>query len=146
MRLSLAQKIVSNSIMQSLKTSELRNFQTIFFSQLHKYKFAGQKWFSVFDPATFFQFKSETHFRLLIHLSSYKFKHCLHLHSSLLSTYSRGSHSKVQWENAKKVWYYENWVGHHASFPPRRSVKLYMQYWYFTTKLMLVSIDRKPSV
>ena len=27
-------------------------------------------------------------------------------------------HSKVHWENAKKVWYYEKWVGHHASFPP----------------------------
>jgi hypothetical protein len=22
-----------------------------------------------------------------------------------------------------KVWYYEKWVGRHASFPPRRSVK-----------------------
>ena len=29
-----------------------------------KAKFAGQKLFSVFGPATFFQFKSETHFRL----------------------------------------------------------------------------------
>ena len=33
-----------------------------------------------------------------------------------------GSHSKVCLENAKKVWYYEKWVGRHASFPPRRSV------------------------
>ena len=33
-------------------------------------------------------------------------------------------HSKVHWENAKKkVWYYEKWVGRHASFPPRQSVK-----------------------
>ena len=24
----------------------------------------------------------------------------------------------------KKIWYYEKWVGRHASFPPRRSVKL----------------------
>ena len=23
----------------------------------------------------------------------------------------------------KKVWYYEKWVGHHASFPPIQSVK-----------------------
>ena len=23
----------------------------------------------------------------------------------------------------KKIWYYEKWVGRHASFPPRRSVK-----------------------
>ena len=23
----------------------------------------------------------------------------------------------------KKVWYYEKWVGRHASFPPRRSDK-----------------------
>ena len=31
----------------------------------------------------------------------------------------------------KKVWYYEKWVGRHASFPPRRSVKqiiLYLTY------------------
>ena len=26
----------------------------------------------------------------------------------------------------KKVWYYEKWVGRHASFPPRRSVKDFM--------------------
>ena len=26
-------------------------------------------------------------------------------------------------EMQKKVWYYEKWVGRHASFPPRRSVK-----------------------
>ena len=24
----------------------------------------------------------------------------------------------------KKIWYQENWVGRHASFPPRRSVKI----------------------
>ena len=36
---------------------------------------------------------------------------------------TQGSHSKVHWGNAKKVWYYEKWVGRHASFPPRRSVK-----------------------
>jgi hypothetical protein len=23
----------------------------------------------------------------------------------------------------KKIWYYEKWVGRHASFPPRQSVK-----------------------
>ena len=40
--------------------------------------------------------------------------------SHLLQT--KGSHSKVHWENAK-VWYYEEWVGHHAFFPPRQSVK-----------------------
>ena len=38
----------------------------------------------------------------------------------------KGSHSKVHWENAKKVWYYEKWVGRHASFPPRRFVKRYL--------------------
>jgi hypothetical protein len=37
------------------------NFQTKKVSQT---KFAGQKLFSVFDPATFFKFKSETDFRL----------------------------------------------------------------------------------
>ena len=25
---------------------------------------------------------------------------------------------------SKTVWYYEKWVGRHASFPPRRSVKV----------------------
>mgnify|MGYP001307919752 CR=1 FL=1 len=35
---------------------------------------------------------------------------------------TQGSQSKVHWENAKKIWYYENWVGHQASFPPRRCV------------------------
>ena len=25
----------------------------------------------------------------------------------------------------KKVWHYEKWVGHHASFPPRQSVKVF---------------------
>ena len=35
-----------------------------------------------------------------------------------------GSHSKVPLENAKKVWYYEKWIGHHASFPFRQSVKV----------------------
>ena len=34
---------------------------------------------------------------------------------------------KVCLENEKKkVWYYEKWVGRHASFPPRRSVKDFM--------------------
>ena len=27
----------------------------------------------------------------------------------------------------KKVWYYEKWVGRHASFPPRRSVKAVLE-------------------
>ena len=26
----------------------------------------------------------------------------------------------------KKIWYYEKWVGRHASFPPRRSVKVFL--------------------
>jgi hypothetical protein len=42
---------------------------------------------------------------------------------SWLSQFSFASHSKVHWENAKKVWYYEKLVGRHASFSPRRSVK-----------------------
>ena len=29
----------------------------------------------------------------------------------------------VHWESAKKDWYYEKWVGRHASFPPRQFVK-----------------------
>ena len=27
----------------------------------------------------------------------------------------------------KKIWYYKEWVGRHASFPPRRSVKKILQ-------------------
>ena len=30
--------------------------------------------------------------------------------------------AKFVWKMQKKVWYYEKWVGRHASFPPRRSV------------------------
>ena len=30
-------------------------------------------------------------------------------------------------EKLDKVWYYEKWVGCHASFPPRRSVNLVYQ-------------------
>ena len=29
----------------------------------------------------------------------------------------------------KKVWYYEKWVGRHASFPPRRSVKINFNFF-----------------
>ena len=32
--------------------------------------------------------------------------------------------AKFVWKMQKKVWYYEKWVGRHASFPPRRSVKI----------------------
>ena len=32
--------------------------------------------------------------------------------------------AKFVWNIQKKVWYYEKWVGQHASFPPRRSVKI----------------------
>ena len=31
--------------------------------------------------------------------------------------------AKFVWKIQKKVWYYEKWVGRHASLPPRRSVK-----------------------
>ena len=31
--------------------------------------------------------------------------------------------AKFVWKMQKKVWYYEKWVGRHAFFPPRRSVK-----------------------
>ena len=30
--------------------------------------------------------------------------------------------AKFVWKMQKKIWYYEKWVGRHASFPPRRSV------------------------
>ena len=33
------------------------------------------------------------------------------------------SRAKFIWKIQKKIWYYEKWVGHHASFPPRRSFK-----------------------
>ena len=56
MYLSLVQEIVSNFILQSFKTSELRNFQTKKVSQLHKYKVCwSETIFSDFGPATFFQ-------------------------------------------------------------------------------------------
>ena len=41
----------------------------------------------------------------------------------LPSWLSQFSFPKVYLENAKKVCYYEKWVGRHASFPPRQSVK-----------------------
>merc|ERR1719464_1287627 len=31
--------------------------------------------------------------------------------------------AKFVWKMQRKVWYYGKWVGRHASFPPRRSVK-----------------------
>ena len=31
---------------------------------------------------------------------------------------------KFVWKMQKQVWYYKKWVGHHASFPPRWSVKI----------------------
>ena len=31
--------------------------------------------------------------------------------------------AKFIWKMQKKVCYYEKWIGRHASFPPRRSVK-----------------------
>jgi hypothetical protein len=31
--------------------------------------------------------------------------------------------ARFAWKMQKKVWYYEKWVGRHASFPPRGSVK-----------------------
>ena len=36
----------------------------------------------------------------------------------------------------KKVWYYEKWVGRHASFPPRLSIK---GIWIIATYLDLTS-------
>ena len=47
MHLSLFQKIVSNFILQSLKTSKLRSFHTKKCLNCTKTKFAGQKLFSV---------------------------------------------------------------------------------------------------
>jgi len=48
-------------------------------------------------------------------------------------------------ENAKKIWYYEKLVGHHASFPPRQSVKK-NAYWiqsfmFGETKLAIFSLN-----
>ena len=54
--LSLVWKIVSSFILQSLKTSELRNIQTKKVSHLRKYKVCwSETIFSDFGPATFFQ-------------------------------------------------------------------------------------------
>ena len=42
--------------------------------------------------------------------------------------------AKFVWKMKKKIWYYEKWVGRHASFPPRQSVK-YMKRMKFTFKI-----------
>ena len=44
----------------------------------------------------------------------YQVFHCMH-----------GQQSSVG-KCKKQVWYYEKWVGRHASFPPRRSVKPFL--------------------
>ena len=36
---------------------------------------------------------------------------------------SQFSFAKFVWKMQKEIWYYEKWLGRHASFPPRRSVK-----------------------
>ena len=38
----------------------------------------------------------------------------------------------------KKVWYYEKWVGRHASFPPRRSVN---HFCYISLSLFELKLD-----
>ena len=51
---------------------------------------------------------------------------CIIQKNSAMATFfhflqTKGSHSKVCLENAKKkseVWYYEKWMGRQASFPP----------------------------
>ena len=61
--------------------------------------------------------------------------------------------SKFVWKMPKKVWYYEKWVGRHASFPPRRSVKE-VQSWpssynMFETRILkpdIVSSARRSGV
>ena len=57
---------------QSLKFSKLRRFWNNKLSQLHRGKIRCQKLFTVVGLATFFQFKSETAFRLKKNLSSKK--------------------------------------------------------------------------
>ena len=59
MQIFLVQKIVSNFILQMLKTEKFSDY-IIECLSCRKKKFAGQKLFSVFGPATFLQFKSET--------------------------------------------------------------------------------------
>ena len=39
-----------------------------------------------------------------------------------------GQLGQLFWENAKRIWYFEKWVGRHASFPPGRSINHY-QIW-----------------
>ena len=74
---------------------------------------------------------------------------CIFLKKSAMATLSLkeigklhqtyGSHRKVHWENAKKVWYYEKWIGHHASFPPRRSVKFFFLTWRHHNKIQCLN-------
>ena len=58
----------------------------------------------------------------------------------LPSWLSQFSFAKVHLENAKKVWYYEKWVGRHASFPPRQSVKWLLYRCEFTRKCSSILI------
>jgi len=59
---------------------------------------------------------------------------CIFQKNSAMATLGLKETGKFLWEGREKglpcwlsqfskVWYYEKWVGHHASFPPRRSVK-----------------------
>ena len=100
MHLSLVQKIVSKFILQRLKISKLRIFQTKKVFQLHRDKVAGPKLFSVFGSAIFYQFKSETHYWLQVHLSYRKVKHCLH--PLLLNSYSRYAPVRPQFHSQIK--------------------------------------------
>ena len=48
----------------------------------------------------------------------------------------------------KKVWYYEKWVGHHASFPPKRSVNSYINSFLFILGELdtLINFTAKQSI
>ena len=62
---------------------------------------------------------------------------CIFYKNSAMATLGLKEMGKFLWESfkpkvaiakfigkmQKKVWYYEKWVGRHATFPPRRSVK-----------------------
>ena len=62
MHLSLVQKIVSNFVLQSFKTSELRKFQTKKVSQLHKHKVCWSE--------TIFSFWSNSNLRHILDYES----------------------------------------------------------------------------
>ena len=50
--------------------------------------------------------------------------------------------AKFVWKMQKKVWYYEKWVGRHASFPPRRTVKKLLPLNFQSEKTLILDFGQ----